>query len=157
MSEPCWSLHLLSELLSAFNLEDPDALRNVIHRVGEAVDAEVVALVAPGRLIDSIGLGERDLALLMAASDKRPQQLQLASGVLQCQWSPLEGCEQLVVGRLAQSFDLEERSLLRAMARSFALSLQVLRSVAAERTGRGGRPRSRPSTMPSQACPTGPK
>jgi hypothetical protein len=39
MGEPSWSLHLLSEILSAFNLEDPDALRNVIHRVGEAVDA----------------------------------------------------------------------------------------------------------------------
>lgn len=136
MGEPSWSLHLLSELLSAFNLEDPDALRNVIHRVGEAVDAEVVALLAPGRLIDGIGLGERDLALLMAASDQRPQQLEVASGLLHCQWSPLEGSEQLVVGRLAQSFDLEERSLLRAMARSLALSLQVLRSVAAERTAR---------------------
>ena len=136
MGEPSWSLHLLSEILSAFNLEDPDALRNVIHRVGEAVDAEVVALLAPGRLIDGIGLGERDLALLMAASDQRPQQLEVASGLLHCQWSPLEGSEQLVVGRLAQSFDLEERSLLRAMARSLALSLQVLRSVAAERTAR---------------------
>ena len=136
MGEPSWSLHLLSELLSAFNLEDPDALRNVIHRVGEAVDAEVVALMAPGRLIDGIGLGERDLALLIAASAQRPQQLSLSSGVLHCQWSPLEASEQLVVGRLAQSFDLEERSLLRAMARSLALSLQVLRSVAAERTAR---------------------
>jgi diguanylate cyclase (GGDEF)-like protein len=136
MGEPSWSLHLLSELLSAFNLEDPDALRNVIHRVGEAVDAEVVALLAPGRLIDGIGLGERDLALLMAASGQRPQQLPLSSGVLHCQWSPLEASEQLVVGRLSQSFDLEERSLLRAMARSLALSLQVLRSVAAERTAR---------------------
>ena len=136
MGEPSWSLHLLSELLSAFNLEDPDALRNVIHRVGEAVDAQVVALLAPGRLIDGIGLGERDLALLMAASDQRPQQLEVASGLLHCQWSPLEGSEQLVVGRLAQSFDLEERSLLRAMGRSLALSLQVLRSVAAERTAR---------------------
>ena len=136
MAEPSWSLHLLSELLSAFNLEDPDALRSVIHRVGEAVDAEVVALLAPGRLIDGIGLVERDLALLMAASDQRPQQLEVASGLLHCQWSPLEGSEQLVVGRLAQSFDLEERSLLRAMARSLALSLQVLRSVAAERTAR---------------------
>jgi diguanylate cyclase (GGDEF)-like protein len=136
MGEPSWSFHLLSELLSAFNLEDPDALRNVIHRVGEALDAEVVALLAPGRLIDGIGLGERDLALLMAASDQRPQQLEVAFGLLHCQWSPLEGSEQLVVGRLAQSFDLEERSLLRAMARSLALSLQVLRSVAAERTAR---------------------
>ena len=136
MGEPSWSLHLLSELLSAFNLEDPDALRNVIHRVGEAVDAEVVALLAPGRLIDAIGLGPKDLALLIAAGGQRPQTVELSSGVLQCQWSPLEGSEQLVVGRLAQSFDLEERSLLRAMARSLALSLQVLRSVAAERKAR---------------------
>jgi len=136
MGEPSWSLHLLSELLSAFDLEDPDALRNVIHRVGEAVDAEVVALLAPGRLIDGIGLGEQDMALLMAASGQRPQELQLTSSVLQCQWSPIEGSEQLVVGRLAQAFDLEERSLLRAMARSLAMSLQVLRSMAAERTAR---------------------
>jgi diguanylate cyclase (GGDEF)-like protein len=136
MAEPSWSLHLLSELLSAFDLEDPDALRNVIHRVGEAVDAEVVALLAPGRLIDGIGLGEQDMALLMAASGQRPQELQLTSSVLQCQWSPIEGSEQLVVGRLAQAFDLEERSLLRAMARSLAMSLQVLRSMAAERTAR---------------------
>jgi hypothetical protein len=32
----------------------------------------VVALLAPGRLIDGIGLGKSDLALLMAASDQRP-------------------------------------------------------------------------------------
>jgi diguanylate cyclase (GGDEF)-like protein len=136
MAEPSWSLHLLAGLLSAFNPEDPDTLRNVIHRVGEAVDAEVVALMAPGRLIDGIGLGEQDMALLMAASDQQPQELQLTSSVLQCQWSPIEGSEQLVVGRLAQAFDLEERSLLRAMARSLAMSLQVLRSMAAERTAR---------------------
>jgi diguanylate cyclase (GGDEF)-like protein len=136
MGEPSWSLHLLSELLSAFNLEDPDTLRHVIHRVGEAVDAEVVALVAPGHLIDGIGLAHKDMALLMAAGDHRPQQIQIPSGLLQCQWSPIDGSEQLVVGRLAQSFDLEERSLLRAMARSLAMGLQVLRSVEAERLAR---------------------
>jgi diguanylate cyclase (GGDEF)-like protein len=136
MPEPSWSLHLLSELLSAFDLEDPDALRNVIHRVGEAVDAEVVALLAPGHLIDGIGLGEQDMAILMAASGQRPQELQLTSSVLLCQWSPIEGSEQLVVGRLAQAFDLEERSLLRAMARSLSMSLQLLRSMAAERMAR---------------------
>jgi len=136
MSEPSWSLHLLSELLSAFNIEDPDALRNVIHRVGEAVDAEVVAVVASGRLIDAIGVGAADAELLLAAGGQRLQQLTLSSGILHCQWSPLHSSEWLVAGRLAQAFDLEERSLLRAMARSIALSLQVLRSVAAERLAR---------------------
>lgn len=136
MSEPSWSLHLLSELLSAFDVEDPDALRNVIHRVGEAVDAEVVAVVASGRLIDGIGLADADVDQLLGSSSHRPQQLHLATGILHCQWSPLQANEWLVAGRLAQAFDLEERSLLRAMARSMALSLQVLRSVAAERLAR---------------------
>jgi diguanylate cyclase (GGDEF)-like protein len=136
MVEPSWSLHLLSELLSAFNVEDPDALRNVIHRVGEAVDAEVVAVLAPDLWIDGIGVGPEDTVQLQAACRRRPQQLELSSGTLYCQWSPLQGSEWLVTGRLAQPFDLEERSLLRAMARSIALSLQVLRSVAAERLAR---------------------
>ena len=40
------SLQLISELHSAFNLEDSDALRHGIHCACEAVDAEVLALMA---------------------------------------------------------------------------------------------------------------
>ena len=41
MNEVPWSLHLLSEVLSAFTVEDPQALRSVLYRVAEAVDAEM--------------------------------------------------------------------------------------------------------------------
>lgn len=137
MGEPSWSLHLLSELLSAFHLEDPDALRNVIHRVSEAVDAEVVAVVTPGHFHDGIGLEPGDADLLVAGSTERLPSITLASGVrLHCQWSPMLNNELLVAGRISRSFDLEERSLLRAMARSLALSLQLLQSVTAERMAR---------------------
>ena len=43
MSSAPWSLHLLSEVLAAFTLESPTALRDVVSRVGESVDAEVIA------------------------------------------------------------------------------------------------------------------
>jgi hypothetical protein len=42
--ETSWSLHLLSEILSAFSTDDPDNLRNAVNRVTEAVDAEVGAI-----------------------------------------------------------------------------------------------------------------
>lgn len=137
MGEPSWSLHLLSELLSAFHLEDPDALRNVIHRVSEAVDAEVVAVVSPGQFHDGIGLEAEDADRLLAGTVQREPLITLASGVrLHCQWSPMLNNELLVAGRISRTFDLEERSLLRAMARSLALSLQLLQSVTAERMAR---------------------
>ena len=51
--EPSWSLHLLSEILSAFSTDDPENLRNVVNRVAESVEAEVAAFLArrasPGR------------------------------------------------------------------------------------------------------------
>jgi diguanylate cyclase (GGDEF)-like protein len=137
MGEPSWSLHLLSELLSAFQLEDPDALRTVIHRVSEAVDAEVVAVVTPGHYHNGIGLDDDDAGRLLAASAQRPPEITLSSGsLLHCNWSPMLNNELLVAGRLIQPFDLEERSLLQAMARSLALSKQLLQSVAAERSAR---------------------
>jgi len=137
MGEPSWSLHLLSELLSAFQLEDPDALRTVIHRVSEAVDAEVVAVVTPGHFHDGIGLADGDTARLLAASSSRPCQIALSNGArLHCHWAPMLEKEWLVAGRIGRCFDLEERSLLRAMARSLGLSLQLLQSVTAERTAR---------------------
>ena len=34
--EPSWSLHLLSEILSAFSTDDPENLRNVVNQIGRA-------------------------------------------------------------------------------------------------------------------------
>ncbi|MEB3256491.1 MAG: bifunctional diguanylate cyclase/phosphodiesterase [Synechococcaceae cyanobacterium] len=131
-----WSLHLLSELLSGFSLEDPDALPKVINRVAEAVDAEVVALLSPGRVRHAIGLNAGDRARLLQVAASRPEGLALAVGGLHLHWAPLESEEMLVAGRLGEAFDLEERSLLRAMARTIQLCLKLLAAVAAERSAR---------------------
>ncbi|MFM7265058.1 MAG: putative bifunctional diguanylate cyclase/phosphodiesterase [Cyanobium sp.] len=131
-----WSLHLLSELLSAFSLEDPEALPKVINRVAEAVDAEVVALLGPRAVRYGIGLAEHDRDRLQQQTLLRPNQLMVAAGCLHLHWAPMEEETMLVAGRLGEPFDLEERSLLRAMARTIQLSLKLLEAVAAERSAR---------------------
>lgn len=132
MSEIPWSLHLLSEVLSVFKVEDPHALVTVINRVAESVDAELVAIVGPDGVRHALGLRDDQLPLLMQG-DSAPAVIPVQGGDLHTYWAPLGHEEQLVVGRLSHGFDLEERSLLRAMARSIELSTEVLRAVAAER------------------------
>jgi diguanylate cyclase (GGDEF)-like protein len=136
MTQVPWSLHLLAELLSGFSLEDPDALRKVINRVAEAVDAEVVSLLAPSAVLHGIGLATADQQRLLAAAVARPASLPLAVGDLHLHWAPLEADDLLVAGRLGEPFNLEERSLLRAMARTIQLTRKLLAALVAERAAR---------------------
>ena len=133
MNEVPWSLHLLSEVLAAFTVDDPQALRSVIHRVAEAVDAEVVAIVSPQQVKLCIGLSSRQQAPLPSLVTRQPTTLPLGEQSLHAHWAPLGEKDQLLVARLGEPFDLEERSLLRAMGRSIELSSEVLRAVKAER------------------------
>lgn len=133
MNEVPWSLHLLSELLAAFTVEDPQALRSVIHRVAESVDAEVVAIVNAEEVKLCIGLSPDQQAPLPSLVAEQPATMPLGSGCLHVHWTPLGRQDQLLVARMGHAFDLEERSLLRAMGRSIELSSEVLRAVRAER------------------------
>ncbi|MCP9816777.1 EAL domain-containing protein [Synechococcus sp. GreenBA-s] len=133
--ETSWSLHLLSEILSAFSTDDPDNLRNAVNRVTEAVDAEVGAIFDRDGITCCIGLSPREGARLVELADARPAEVQIRSGTLHTCWATI-GKEQLVVGRLGDPFDVEERSLLRAMARSIELSIGLLRAISAERHAR---------------------
>ena len=134
--ETSWSLHMLSEILSAFSTEDPDNLRNVLNRVAESVDAEVAAIIC-GRSIDwCIGLSEDDQKLLLEELNNQPSDITIRSGTLRTCWAPMGPTDLLFVGRLGERFDLEERSLLRAMARSIELSINMLRAVSSERQAR---------------------
>ena len=134
--EPSWSLHLLSEILSAFSTDDPENLRNVVNRVAESVEAEVAAILGEKGITWSIGLGAAEQQLLLQQAASRPGQLTIQAGCLHTSWAPLGGPNQLVVGRLGDPFDLEERSLLRAMARSIELSLRLLEAISAEQQAR---------------------
>ncbi|MEB3200811.1 MAG: bifunctional diguanylate cyclase/phosphodiesterase [Synechococcaceae cyanobacterium] len=132
MSPAPWSLHLLSEVLAAFTVGSPNALRDVVSRVAEAVDAEVTAILRGERILLCTGLNREEQQQLIAARPQRQGELDLAVGQLHLFWVPLDGDELLVVGRFREAYDLEERALLRAMGRSIQLSTQVLAAVKAE-------------------------
>ncbi|MEB3362332.1 MAG: bifunctional diguanylate cyclase/phosphodiesterase [Synechococcaceae cyanobacterium] len=136
MSETPWSLLVLSEVLSAFRVDDPQALGRVVNRVAESVDAEVAAVIEAATIQYSIGLREPDRQALLQLATERLALQQLPAGTLHLYWAPIEAEAVLVVGRLAEPFNLEERSLLRAMGRSVELCTQVLRALAAERLAR---------------------
>ena len=134
--ETSWSLHVLSEILSAFSTEDPDNLRNVLNRVAESVDAEVAAIICNRSINWCIGLSEEDQQLLLEELNNHPSDINIRSGTLRTCWAPMGPRNQLFVGRLGERFDLEERSLLRAMARSIELSMKMLTAVSSERSAR---------------------
>lgn len=134
--EPSWSLHLLSEVLSAFSTDDPENLRNVLNRVAESVEAEVAMILKGEHISWCIGLPKEECTQLASQAWQRPNQVMIKAGTLYTCWAPLGGNDQLLVGRLREPFDLEERSLLRAMARSIELSLLMLEAISAERQAR---------------------
>lgn len=134
--EPSWSLHLLSEILSAFSTDDPDNLRNVVNRVAESVEAEVAAILGTDGITWGIGLAGQERTLVEQLAASKPSTIPIAAGRLHTTWAPLGGSNLLVVGRLAEPFDLEERSLVRAMARSIELCLRMLEAISAERQAR---------------------
>lgn len=134
--EPSWSLHLLSEILSAFSTEDPENLRHLLNRVAEAVDAEVAGIITGGQFSWCIGLAPREQGRLLEHAGAEPSELRISAGRLHTFWARLGDEERLVVGRLTAPYDLEERSLLRAMGRSIQLSLHLLQAISSERQAR---------------------
>lgn len=133
MTAAPWSLHVLSEVLSAFTVDSPTALGDVTHRVAEAVDAEIVAIVREGVVSLCTGLIAEEQPLLLALVEERIASLQIDDRMYHLFWVPLGPEGLLVLGRANEHFDLEERALLRAMGRSVQLSLQVLAAVQAEK------------------------
>ena len=110
MSETPWSLLVLSEVLSAFRVEDPQSLGRVVNRVAESVDAEVAAVIEAAAIRHAIGLREEDRQALLAQAPQRLPLQQLPAGPLHLYWAPIEPDAVLVVGRLAEPFTQEERS-----------------------------------------------
>jgi hypothetical protein len=152
--QPSWSLHLLSEILAAFSTEDPENLRNVVNRVAESVEAEVAAILSDGTIRFCIGMTGDERQQLESLASSRPPQITIGAGRLNTYWAPLGEGNLLVVGRLGDTFDVEERSLLRAMARSIELSRGC--SKPSPLSGRpGSMPLTRPAMTRSPICRTG--
>ncbi|MEB3333272.1 MAG: diguanylate cyclase, partial [Synechococcaceae cyanobacterium] len=132
MTSAPWSLHLLSEVLSAFTVNSPTALSDVIHRVAESVDAEIMAIVRDGAFTLCTGLTAEEQPQLLALEPGRASSLDLSGRLYHLFWVPLGPHGLFAVGRANECFSLEERALLRGMGRSVQLSLQVLAAVQAE-------------------------
>ena len=137
-----WSLQVLAEVLSAFSVDDPNAVDRVVDRIAESVDAEVVVVVRRNAVAAAVGVADAARGDLLAAAGPRPSLVHLAGvgahddTALSVCWSPLDGDDVVAVGRFGEPFDLEERSLLRAIGRSLALSFRALDALDAERHAR---------------------
>jgi hypothetical protein len=125
-----WSTQQLTEflaLVSSFT-DERSATRGAVERAAEVVEAEVVAVIRGGLVAEAIGfppgaLPEDELIRLAA----EPQIAQL-TGLGPCRVNvvELEGEEpgQLLVARAGyEGFSLEERDLLRGVARVLVLTL----------------------------------
>jgi diguanylate cyclase (GGDEF)-like protein len=104
--------------------------------VAESVEAEVAAILSDGTIRFCIGMTGDERQQLESLASSRPPQITIGAGRLNTYWAPLGEGNLLVVGRLGDTFDVEERSLLRAMARSIELSLRMLEAISAERQAR---------------------
>jgi diguanylate cyclase (GGDEF)-like protein len=152
---PNWSTHLLTEYFAAVNAaEDEDeAVSGAVERAVEMVEAEVGAVVRDGRVHGAYGFGgpAPDGALhAVAAGEGRL--IAPGLGDLYAVASPLGDTagEALVVGRLDDPFEPEERQMLQGMAQVLGLSLRSIRVLAAERHLRAEKERQATSAQTRQ-------
>jgi diguanylate cyclase (GGDEF)-like protein len=137
-----WSIHQLVEFLAGVsgsaNVEA--ATSGAVERAAEALEAELGAIVAGGRVITSVGFRggrptEAQLAALSEASDNAAAQLP-DLGTCRVVAAPLEGepPARLLLGRLGdEPFNTEDVNLLRGMARVLSMTLHSLRLFERER------------------------
>jgi diguanylate cyclase (GGDEF)-like protein len=128
-----WSTQQLTEflaLVSSFT-DERSATRGAVERAAEVVEAEVVAVIRGGGVAVAIGYAPEALPedeLIRLAAEPHIAQL---TGLGPCRVTvvELEGEEpgQLLVARAGcESFTLEERDLLRGMARVLVMTLRML-------------------------------
>jgi diguanylate cyclase (GGDEF)-like protein len=135
-----WAPQQLGEFLAAVSRCDDEATaaREGVERAAECVEAECAALLRAGVVVASIGWPRFDVP------ERRLNGLALAGeGVLdvpgagECEALavPLgdEPGAALVIARAGGPFTFDERTLLRGMAGGLALTLRLLRTIAAER------------------------
>jgi diguanylate cyclase (GGDEF)-like protein len=138
-----WSGQQLAELLAAVSSYDhePAAVAGAVERAAEAVEAEVGALVRGGVVVSAVGFARgrvpEDELCRAAAGDLTVMDVPGAGlcGVLSVAVED-ECATSLVLARSGEPFSPVEVALVRAMARVLSLSLQMLRTLEAERGAR---------------------
>jgi signal transduction histidine kinase len=129
-----WSTHQLAEFLASVSSfkDEASATRGAIERAAEAFEAEVGAIVRDGSVVASVGFPANRVPVdNLAALVDGVRQNTVIPGVGVCSVAvvPLEDGQpaRLILARGGESeFTLQERNLLRGMARVLALTLAML-------------------------------
>ena len=137
---PSLQIQQLVELLAVVSTlpDEASAVRGAVERAAQALEAEVAAVVVDGRLAASVGFpaGRAPEADLIAVAHRQRAYVEVPGlGVchaLSASWGGTHPGH-LVLARYAdEPFSIEERSLVRGMARVLELTLTMLRTLAAE-------------------------
>ncbi len=136
-----WSTQQLTEFLAHLSSlpDEGSALRAAAERAAEALDAEVGAVIADGRVASCTGFrqGEAPAAALFAVARAESDTLDVPGvGRGRAITVPLEESPNgwLVVARVGvEDYTLDEMNLLRGMARTLTLTVRMLRLIKAER------------------------
>lgn len=134
-------VHQLVELLAVVSLysDEDSAIRGAVERAAETLEAEVAAVVVADRVVAQVGYpaGEAPHDDLVAVAWHERDELDVP-GMGRCQamsagWGGTHPGH-LVLARWQDDFSVEERSIVRGMARLLELTLTMLRTLQAERT-----------------------
>ncbi|HXA28983.1 MAG TPA: EAL domain-containing protein [Candidatus Angelobacter sp.] len=135
-----WSTQQLSEFLVAVAAcrDQGSAIAGAIQWAAEALEAEIAAVVDEAGVTDSVGFPRGQVPvdeLRRIAAQSRGDLHVEGLGLLHAVAVPVEGGTpgRLVLGRSGVGFEPEETSLLRAMARGLALTLDNLQMLERER------------------------
>jgi signal transduction histidine kinase len=129
-----WSTQQLAEFLAAVSSfkDEASATRGAIERAAEAFEAEVGAIVRDGSVVSSVGFPASRIPtdqLVALADGVRQNTVIEGVGVCSVVVVPIEERKpaRLILARAGESeFTVQERNLLRGMARVLALTLTML-------------------------------
>lgn len=134
-----WMAQQLAEFSAVFDGDDDERrLVLALDRVAESVDAEFAVVVLDGAVRRDVGLAtdQRMRAALIATDDPVTVLDDAAFGEVHVVSAPIrrgDGAHRLTVGRVGDAFTAVEITLLRSMARTLGIALQLHEARAVER------------------------
>jgi diguanylate cyclase (GGDEF)-like protein len=150
-----WSTHLLTEYFAVVNAaeNEDEAIVGAVERAVEMVEAEVGAVVRDGHVYGAYGFGGTapEAALHRIAAGQTELRVP-GIGELYAAASALgvQTGDALIVGRMDEPFEPEERQMLQGMAQVLGLNLRSIRVLAAERHLRAEKERQATSAQTRQ-------
>jgi diguanylate cyclase (GGDEF)-like protein/PAS domain S-box-containing protein len=134
-----WATTQLAEFLDLISTAPDEgvAIERAVRRAAEVFGADAAALLREGSVVESTGFaGEAPAAALAAVARGEAREIVVEPvGVCEASATVVERGrgEHLVLARRGHGFDSDEQSLVRVIARSLGMGIELLRGVAEER------------------------